>query len=108
MSLIDRANDLIRQIRDEQLSNCGPQAAREFAIAITAVEDAAMRCVRGLALKQNRVSTAEMAVDTLPPQTGNDLTKQTGNDLSKGRQMTVDEVIALTPLRDEKDLAESA
>ena len=59
MSLVASCNFLKEEIRFEQAVNCPSSAQREFAIAITEIENASMRIARGLLLKQGLVATPE-------------------------------------------------
>lgn len=51
MSIVAQLPALIEELRAEQKINCPPSAAREFSIAITALEDAQMRHHRGMTMK---------------------------------------------------------
>jgi hypothetical protein len=57
---------LIEEIRAEGKVNCPPAAAREFAIAITALEDAQMRHYRGMVLKGVMMDEVEFIERKIP------------------------------------------
>ena len=48
-------------------SNCPPQAAREFEEALSHLEEATFRLIRGLALKEGRIATVGELEDTAGP-----------------------------------------
>lgn len=89
--LISDASELISDIRDEQSANCPPSAAREFAIAITSIEEASMRIARGLALKTGNVITPQEVANAT---------------LVKAEESVHPDQLQL--LEEESDLAESA
>ena len=60
MTTVQQINELIENIQYEQSANCPPAAKREFAIAITALEDAAMRFNRGLAIKHGQFQQSDV------------------------------------------------
>lgn len=63
--MVEALHEIIDSIKAEQMQGCPPQAAREFALAITAIEDAQFRIVRGLVLKSGRFALPEDAEQTL-------------------------------------------
>lgn len=65
-SMIEALLEVIDSIKAETMRACPPQAAREFALAITSIEDAQFRIVRGHLLKQGRYALPEDAAQTLP------------------------------------------
>jgi hypothetical protein len=65
--MIERIHELIDDVKAEQTNHAPPQAAREFALAITSLEDAAMRIVRGQVMKLGRYPTAADAESTIHP-----------------------------------------
>lgn len=63
--MIEALHEVIDSIKAEQMQACPAQASREFALAITAIEDAQFRIVRGLLLKTGRYALPEDAEQTL-------------------------------------------
>lgn len=59
---LEEAAEYLRELRNDTADrNGGPAAAREFSIAITAIEDAQMRTNRGFAyLTRGRVTQADV------------------------------------------------
>lgn len=55
--------DAIEACKEEQSTECPAVAARELAIAITHLEDAAMRVNRGIALKREIFKTSDVQAD---------------------------------------------
>lgn len=69
MTIVAQIPALIAEIQAEQKVNCPPPAAREFAIAITALEDAQIRHHRGMTLKgvvMDEVEFITTAAEQLP------------------------------------------
>jgi len=65
--LIEALHEIVDSIKAAQSTGCPPGAAREFALAITAIEDAQFRVVRAELLKSGRFALPEDAALTLRP-----------------------------------------
>ena len=59
-TVVAHLTEASRLLEAERKNQSGPDAAREFSIAITAVEDAIMRTNRGMAMREGRFHVADV------------------------------------------------
>lgn len=60
MTVVETISELTNEIEDHKLYCNNQGAAREFSIALTALEDVQMRFTRGLAIVQGKFNPADL------------------------------------------------